>query len=386
MLGTPFLHDVPLVARALHILPPANEPSRLWLVGQAVALTADMLLLMILLERFYGFLLDRGVRSARRPRSGPPPAGTSRARSRSAAGWSARSPASATTSGGASGTRSTTACASSSRARCCAARPWSCALERGLRDAGGGPRRPVVPARRDHQRGARRRAGALPAEPAPDALAPALRALAKRAQHMSGVACEFSAAGDVLVPDPSAAQHVYRIAQEAISNAVRHAGASRIARRACGAARQPGAARCEDDGVGMPAAEPRAAWGCARWPSVRRCSRASSRSSRRRRRHPRGLPRAAGLLRPAARPRFPGHGGATMSRSTHGHRDVAPPVRILVVDDHPAVREGLALLVSSEGMEVSAEAGRVSEALATRRARAARTWPSSTCRLTARTD
>ena len=52
-----------------------------------------------------------------------------------------------------------------------------------------------------------------------------------------------------------------------------------------------------------------------------------------------------------------------MSRSTHGHRDVAPPVRILVVDDHPAVREGLALLVSSEGMEVSAEAGSVLEAL-----------------------
>ncbi len=40
------------------------------------------------------------------------------------------------------------------------------------------------------------------------------------------------------------------------------------------------------------------------------------------------------------------------------------PLRIVVVDDHPAVREGLALLVLSEGMEVSAAVGRPSEALA----------------------
>jgi DNA-binding NarL/FixJ family response regulator len=39
------------------------------------------------------------------------------------------------------------------------------------------------------------------------------------------------------------------------------------------------------------------------------------------------------------------------------------PIRLLVVDDHPAVREGLALLVSSEGMEVCAEAARRAEAL-----------------------
>lgn len=41
-----------------------------------------------------------------------------------------------------------------------------------------------------------------------------------------------------------------------------------------------------------------------------------------------------------------------------------PSIRILVVDDHPAVREGLALLVSSDGMEVCAEAGRRDDALA----------------------
>ena len=39
------------------------------------------------------------------------------------------------------------------------------------------------------------------------------------------------------------------------------------------------------------------------------------------------------------------------------------PIRILLVDDHPAVREGLALLLAPEGMEVCAEAGGRDEAL-----------------------
>lgn len=42
----------------------------------------------------------------------------------------------------------------------------------------------------------------------------------------------------------------------------------------------------------------------------------------------------------------------------------SPQVLILMVDDHPAVRAGVSLLVSSEGMEVCAEAGSRDEALA----------------------
>ncbi len=41
----------------------------------------------------------------------------------------------------------------------------------------------------------------------------------------------------------------------------------------------------------------------------------------------------------------------------------APSIRVLVVDDHPAVREGLGLLLSSDGIDVCAEAGRRAEAL-----------------------
>lgn len=44
--------------------------------------------------------------------------------------------------------------------------------------------------------------------------------------------------------------------------------------------------------------------------------------------------------------------------------DSPPPIRILLVDDHPAVRQGLALLLAPEGIAVCAEAGGRSEALA----------------------
>ena len=71
--------------------------------------------------------------------------------------------------------------------------------------------------------------GLCPLDPNAGALAPALGALAKRTAATAGIECRFSADGDVSVPDPGAAQHLYRIAQEAVSNALRHASASSIA-------------------------------------------------------------------------------------------------------------------------------------------------------------
>lgn len=41
-----------------------------------------------------------------------------------------------------------------------------------------------------------------------------------------------------------------------------------------------------------------------------------------------------------------------------------PSIRVLVVDDHPAVREGLGLLLSSDGIDVCAEAERRADAVA----------------------
>jgi signal transduction histidine kinase len=94
--------------------------------------------------------------------------------------------------------------------------------------------------------------GLCPLEPVPDALAPALRALTKRMQQMAAVRCEFHAAGDVHLDDPEVAKHLYRVAQEALSNAARHAKANRIAvelRVKDGEL----TLQIEDDGSGLPA-------------------------------------------------------------------------------------------------------------------------------------
>jgi signal transduction histidine kinase len=93
--------------------------------------------------------------------------------------------------------------------------------------------------------------GVSPLEPDPEALAPALRALTKRVQEMATLRCDFTNVGDMRVPDPAMAQHIYRIAQEAVSNAVRHAHASRIAVELCGNTDEL-ILRVEDDGAGLP--------------------------------------------------------------------------------------------------------------------------------------
>lgn len=92
--------------------------------------------------------------------------------------------------------------------------------------------------------------GLCPLPPTPGALAPALRDLARRTEHLAGIECRFAESGDVRVADPAAAQHLYRIAQEALSNAVRHAGARRI-RVGLDGGEGGLALTVEDDGVGL---------------------------------------------------------------------------------------------------------------------------------------
>ena len=87
--------------------------------------------------------------------------------------------------------------------------------------------------------------------PEPDALAGALRNLVKRAWEASGITCLFEAEGDVNVSESTTAQHLYRIAQEAVSNAERHAHAGRISVALRGD--EEGLFLIvEDDGVGVP--------------------------------------------------------------------------------------------------------------------------------------
>ena len=82
-------------------------------------------------------------------------------------------------------------------------------------------------------------------------LAEGLRELAERTSAVSPVRCEFASESDVVVRDQGTAIHLYRIAQEAITNALKHADARTIQVRLDAA---PGELRLQigDDGVGLP--------------------------------------------------------------------------------------------------------------------------------------
>jgi PAS domain S-box-containing protein len=76
---------------------------------------------------------------------------------------------------------------------------------------------------------ARELAGGLQAiELAATGLKNALRNLAAQACENSGIKCHFKCARGVHIPDDAAALHLYRVAQEAVTNAVKHSGAKNI--------------------------------------------------------------------------------------------------------------------------------------------------------------
>ncbi len=56
----------------------------------------------------------------------------------------------------------------------------------------------------------------------------ALKELCADCSRQSGIACELICQAPVLVEDDAVATHLYRIAQEAVTNAVKHAGCSRV--------------------------------------------------------------------------------------------------------------------------------------------------------------
>jgi signal transduction histidine kinase len=89
-----------------------------------------------------------------------------------------------------------------------------------------------------------------PAELRRDGLGPALARLAGQARDFSGVECTVEVEPEVVVGD-SAASELYRIAQEALRNALRHAGAAKVQ---ISLRREPGSLtlRVADDGSGFP--------------------------------------------------------------------------------------------------------------------------------------
>jgi len=70
--------------------------------------------------------------------------------------------------------------------------------------------------------------GLHPVEPEPNGLMAALQALAERTRKLFGVRCRFICRQPVLIQDNLIATHLFRIAQEAITNGIKHGKAGRI--------------------------------------------------------------------------------------------------------------------------------------------------------------
>ena len=93
--------------------------------------------------------------------------------------------------------------------------------------------------------------GLNPVELEPAGLMVAIRELAGNVESMFGVECSFRCTKPVLVPDNMMAVHLYRIAQEAANNAVRHGKAKAVT---ITLSSDNGAVTMsvEDNGIGLP--------------------------------------------------------------------------------------------------------------------------------------
>jgi len=80
---------------------------------------------------------------------------------------------------------------------------------------------------------------------------PALEQLASRAEELFGIRCLLKCDGQVSVCNESAATQVYRIAQEAITNAVRHGKAKHVW-MTLNAVKDNVTLTIKDDGAGLP--------------------------------------------------------------------------------------------------------------------------------------
>jgi PAS domain S-box-containing protein len=92
--------------------------------------------------------------------------------------------------------------------------------------------------------------GLTPVDLDASGLLTALQRLANNAERLFGLECDFKASGEPLVHDSTAATHMYRIAQEAVSNAVRHGGAHALD-IALAAGQDHIRLRIQDDGEGF---------------------------------------------------------------------------------------------------------------------------------------
>lgn len=90
-----------------------------------------------------------------------------------------------------------------------------------------------------------------PVSPAPDGLVRALEGMATNVSDLYGISCVFEPRAEVLIENNTVSTHVFRIAQEAVSNAIKHGEAEHVSIRLETAGKQVTLV-VEDDGVGLP--------------------------------------------------------------------------------------------------------------------------------------
>ena len=97
--------------------------------------------------------------------------------------------------------------------------------------------------------------GLYPVEMEAEGLMTAFRELADNITKGAKVFCAFECDAPVLIHDAAAANHLYRIAQEAVRNALRHAKPKRIG---ISLSERDGRVKLtvEDDGIGLPETGP----------------------------------------------------------------------------------------------------------------------------------
>src|SRR5690606_21392685 len=97
--------------------------------------------------------------------------------------------------------------------------------------------------------------GLVPVELDRHGLSAALQRLAVQSERLLSIRCTFEEAGRPEVPDNTVATHLYRIAQDAVSNAVRHGRATRVS-IVLAAGEDRIRLRIVDNGIGFPANGP----------------------------------------------------------------------------------------------------------------------------------